>query len=135
LIDLDYFKQVNDVHGHAIGDDVLQRVVEACRDHLRSTDIFGRLGGEEFGILFPECALGQVIARAEQLRLAIVSVSDDIAADILISASFGVATTTRSGYALQQLLLHVDDALYRSKREGRNRVSVADASQPTLRMV
>lgn len=135
LIDLDYFKQVNDVHGHAIGDDVLQRVVEACRDHLRSTDIFGRLGGEEFGILFPECALGQVIARAEQLRLAIVSVSDDIAADILISGSFGVATTTRSGYALQQLLLHVDDALYRSKREGRNRVSVADASQPTLRMV
>ena len=127
LIDLDYFKQVNDVHGHAIGDDVLQRVVEACRDHLRSTDIFGRLGGEEFGILLPECTLEQAVARAEQIREAITAAATgEDAPGIPISASFGVTVTTRSGYELRQLLIHADEALYQAKREGRNRVSVAN---------
>lgn len=136
LIDLDHFKTVNDTHGHAVGDRVLRRAVEACQAHLRSTDIFGRLGGEEFGILLPECTLAQVVARTEQIRIAIATAATgEDAPGIPISASFGVSMTSQSGYELRQLLIHADDALYRSKREGRNRVSVSDTSQPTLRTV
>jgi diguanylate cyclase (GGDEF)-like protein len=127
LIDLDHFKLVNDNHGHAVGDRVLKRAVEACQQHLRSTDIFGRLGGEEFGIVLPECTLDQALSRAEQIRLAIATAaSDEDALGIPISASFGVATITRSGYELRQLLIDADDALYCAKRGGRNRVSACD---------
>jgi diguanylate cyclase (GGDEF)-like protein len=130
LIDLDHFKAVNDTYGHAVGDRVLKRAVAACQAHLRSTDIFGRLGGEEFGIVLPECTLEQVLDRAERIRLAIVEVvRGDAADDICISASFGVASTTRSGHELRQLLIHADDALYQAKREGRNRVSVSDGRE------
>jgi diguanylate cyclase (GGDEF)-like protein len=127
LIDLDHFKAINDTHGHAVGDRVLQRAVDACKAHLRSTDVFGRLGGEEFGILLPECSLEQVLARADQLRAAVASAaSDGDELGIQISASFGVACSIRSGYELHVLLVHADEALYRAKREGRNRVRVSD---------
>jgi len=135
LIDLDHFKVVNDTHGHAVGDRVLKRAVEACEQHLRSTDIFGRLGGEEFGIVLPECTLDQAVNRAEQIRVAIATaVSDDDMPGIPISASFGVATIARSGYELRQLLIHADDGLYLAKREGRNRVSVCYDTQPRQRV-
>ncbi len=134
LIDLDHFKLVNDTHGHAVGDRVLKRAVAACQEHLRSTDIFGRLGGEEFGIVLPECTLEQVLERTERMRLAIATAaSGEDAPGIPISASFGVATITSSGYDLRQLLIDADDALYRAKREGRNRVSVSDTTQPRQR--
>jgi diguanylate cyclase (GGDEF)-like protein len=127
LIDLDHFKAINDTHGHAVGDRVLQRAVGACKAHLRSTDVFGRLGGEEFGILLPECSLEQVLTRADQLRAAVASAaSDGDDLGIQISASFGVACSIRSGYELHLLLAHADEALYRAKREGRNRVRVSD---------
>lgn len=126
LIDLDHFKIVNDTHGHAVGDRVLKRAVDTCQMHLRSTDIFGRLGGEEFGILLPECTLEQGLGRAEQIRQAIAAVaSDEDAPGIPVSASFGIASVMHSGYELRQLLIHADEALYRAKREGRNRVSVS----------
>jgi diguanylate cyclase (GGDEF)-like protein len=135
LIDLDHFKVVNDTHGHAVGDRVLKRAVEACEQHLRSTDIFGRLGGEEFGIVLPECTLDQAVNRAEQIRVAIATaVTDDDMPGIPISASFGVATIARSGYELRQLLIHADDGLYLAKREGRNRVSVCYDTQPRQRV-
>ncbi|WP_460876911.1 GGDEF domain-containing protein [Rhodanobacter koreensis] len=126
LIDLDHFKAVNDTHGHAVGDRVLLRAVEACKTYLRSTDIFGRLGGEEFGILLPEYTLEQVLVRAEQIRVAIATVAaGEDAPGIPISASFGVSSVVHSGYELRQLLIHADEALYRAKREGRNRVSAS----------
>jgi diguanylate cyclase (GGDEF)-like protein len=135
LIDLDHFKVVNDTHGHAVGDRVLKRAVAACQEHLRSTDIFGRLGGEEFGIVLPECSLEQGLGRAEQIRVAIATAaSGEDAPGVPISASFGVATIVRSGYELRQLLIDADDALYRAKREGRNRVSVSDDMQPRQRV-
>jgi diguanylate cyclase (GGDEF)-like protein len=136
LIDLDHFKVVNDTHGHAVGDRVLKRAVAACQEHLRSTDIFGRLGGEEFGIVLPECTLDQALGRAEQIRVAIATAaSGEDAPGIPISASFGVATIARSGYELRKLLIDADDGLYRAKREGRNRISVCDESQPRQRVV
>ena len=134
LIDLDHFKAVNDTYGHAVGDRVLKRAVDACQAHLRSTDIFGRLGGEEFGIVLPDCTLEQVLGRTERIRLAIAEVvRGDATEEICVSASFGVATTKHSGHDLRQLLIHADDALYRAKREGRNRVSVSDGrAKPQL---
>jgi diguanylate cyclase (GGDEF)-like protein len=125
LIDLDHFKVVNDTHGHAVGDRVLKRAVEACQAHLRSTDVFGRLGGEEFGMLLPECTLDNVLVRVEQMRAAIAAVSSaKDAPDIPISASFGVASAADSDYELRQLMIDADRALYQAKHEGRNRVSL-----------
>jgi diguanylate cyclase (GGDEF)-like protein len=135
LIDLDHFKVVNDTHGHAVGDRVLRRAVEACQAHLRSTDVFGRLGGEEFGILLPDCSLEQAYRRAEQIRVAIATAATgENAPGIPISASFGVAVTSRSGYELRGLLIHADEALYRAKREGRNRVVVSDELEESLKV-
>lgn len=126
LIDLDHFKRLNDTFGHAVGDRVLRHAVQACQAHLRSTDVFGRLGGEEFGVLMPECTLDQIDERVEQLRLAIVSAARDDALGVAVTASFGVAVTVRSGCDLRQLLVHADDALYEAKSTGRNRAVVFD---------
>ncbi|MGB3269226.1 MAG: GGDEF domain-containing protein [Rhodanobacter sp.] len=128
LLDLDHFKQVNDNHGHAVGDRVLRRAVEACQAHLRSTDLFGRLGGEEFGMLLPECGLVQVQQRVEQMRLAVTRVpAGEAGSGVAVSASFGIAAASCSGCELRQLMMDADDALYRAKREGRNRVSLSDS--------
>jgi diguanylate cyclase (GGDEF)-like protein len=128
LLDLDHFKQVNDTHGHAVGDRVLKRAVDACQAHLRSTDVFGRLGGEEFGLLLPECTLDNVLARVEQMRAAIADVSGaKDALGIPISASFGVAAAVDAGYELRQLMNDADCALYQAKHEGRNRIRLFEA--------
>jgi len=125
VIDLDHFKLVNDVHGHAAGDLVLKRAVKTCESHLRSIDVFGRLGGEEFGIVLPDCSVDIAQHRAEELRAAIVSVAgSDARIDFPVSASFGVAATRVSGYDLRELMAHADSALYEAKREGRNRIAI-----------
>jgi diguanylate cyclase (GGDEF)-like protein len=135
LIDLDHFKTVNDTHGHAVGDRVLQRAVAACVAQLRSTDIFGRLGGEEFGILLPECTLEQSALRAEQIRTAIAAAStSEELPRVAVSASFGVASSAYSGYELRQLLIHADEALYQAKRDGRNRVHLNDNQDACIKM-
>jgi diguanylate cyclase (GGDEF)-like protein len=129
VIDLDHFKSVNDVYGHATGDLVLKRAVKTCEDHLRSIDIFGRLGGEEFGIVLPDCPIEQALACAEQLRKAITDVSgSDARIDFPVSASFGIAATHTSGYDLRELLANADSALYEAKREGRNRIASYQSS-------
>ncbi|WP_424681120.1 diguanylate cyclase [Frateuria sp. YIM B11624] len=120
LIDLDHFKLINDTHGHATGDQVLRRAVAACQEFMRSTDVFGRLGGEEFGVLLPECGLDSGIERAEAIRRGIARLSEQADPGIPVSASFGVACTGESGYDLRQLLVDADQALYRAKRAGRN---------------
>ncbi|GAA0889112.1 tetratricopeptide repeat-containing diguanylate cyclase [Rhodanobacter soli] len=130
LLDLDHFKAVNDTHGHAVGDRVLKRAVTACQAHLRSSDIFGRLGGEEFGIVLPDCTLQQVLARVELIRRAIsTATKGGEVPDVPISASFGVTSTTHVGYELRELLVAADDALYQAKREGRNRINVSDGRE------
>jgi len=129
LIDLDHFKTINDTHGHAVGDHVLKRTVAVCQRYLRSRDVFGRLGGEEFGILFPECGAEQALARAEEIRQAIAEVPlDRDAGHVMVTASLGVASAERSGYNLHRLMVDADDALYRAKREGRNRVATASSA-------
>lgn len=129
VIDLDHFKLVNDAHGHATGDMVLKRAVAACQVHLRSIDIFGRLGGEEFGIALPDCTLEMAMQQAERLRLAIAGIATtEDGPGFPVHASFGVAATDCSGYGLRQLMAHADKALYQAKREGRNRVVVFNSA-------
>lgn len=123
FIDLDHFKQVNDTHGHAIGDAVLKRTVAICQRQLRSADLFGRLGGEEFGILLLNCHRDQGKAIADRIRLAIeASPLDADGCVIAFSVSVGMASTETSGYVLQHLCREADAALYKAKRTGRNRV-------------
>ncbi|MBM7131823.1 GGDEF domain-containing protein [Dyella mobilis] len=124
LIDLDHFKAINDTHGHVAGDQVLCHAVAICQRYLHSNDIFGRLGGEEFGILLTDCSAEVAIERAEQIRLAIYTCSREEDECIPISVSLGIASTTHHGHDLHLLLIAADEALYRAKRDGRNRVVI-----------
>lgn len=124
LIDLDHFKSINDTYGHIAGDNALKRAVLICQQHLHSSDVFGRIGGEEFGILLPECTLIQALERAERIRMAIQAIPDVETEHVPITASFGIASSTHYGYELRRLLVAADSALYRAKRDGRNRVVV-----------
>ncbi|MEO8957310.1 MAG: GGDEF domain-containing protein, partial [Rudaea sp.] len=125
-MDLDHFKSINDMHGHAAGDATLKRVVAACKDRLKSIDIFGRLGGEEFAILMPDCNAAVAAQRANEMRQAIAALSAGANAmnDVVVTASFGIAATPICGYSLTTLLAHADNALYSAKHAGRNRVVV-----------
>jgi diguanylate cyclase (GGDEF)-like protein len=131
-LDLDHFKQVNDTYGHAMGDAVLRRTVAVCRQQLRPNDLFGRLGGEEFGILLLDCSREQGMAIADRIRAAIgaTGVNRD-GMVVLFSASLGLACTDTSGYELQRLCMEADAALYRAKHAGRNRV-IADTENGNL---
>jgi diguanylate cyclase (GGDEF)-like protein len=121
LCDLDHFKSINDRYGHATGDFVLKRTVSACKVLLEKNDVIGRFGGEEFAVLLPACDAENARRRAEQLRLAIAGITAYHGTTrATVSASFGIATTSGSGYDLGQLLAHADAALYEAKRQGRN---------------
>lgn len=127
LFDLDHFKNVNDTYGHAIGDEVLKRAVDVCRRALHACDVFGRLGGEEFAVLLPDCSPAQARARAEQLRLSIAATSATQARpNLAVTASFGISGTVQCGFELHRLLVVADAALYRAKRAGRNCVFMGD---------
>ena len=123
LCDLDHFKSINDKYGHATGDFVLKRTVSACKVLLDKSEVFGRFGGEEFGVLLPACGPEEARKRAEQLRMTIAGITAyQGTTKATVSASFGIASTSHSGHELAQLLAHADAALYEAKRTGRNRV-------------
>jgi diguanylate cyclase (GGDEF)-like protein len=132
LCDLDYFKAINDRYGHAAGDHVLRQAVNACQTHLRVSDIFGRVGGEEFGVVLPGCGLDDAKQRAERLRAAVKALIPEYEGELCpVSASFGVTSTEISGYELRELLAHADWALYRAKAAGRDRVMPYEAGALT----
>jgi diguanylate cyclase (GGDEF)-like protein len=123
LIDLDHFKQVNDTYGHATGDAALIETVKLCQAHLRPIDVFGRLGGEEFGLLLPDCSLEHGLDIVNRIRVTLADTPiDSNHPGLGISASFGLASTGTCGYTLAVLMAAADAALYRAKRGGRNRV-------------
>jgi diguanylate cyclase len=125
MFDLDNFKLINDQYGHATGDWVLKRVIETCKPHCRKQDTIGRLGGEEFAILLSPCDLQSAVLIAERCREYIAAIDTKESGHAFsITASFGVNNTLQSGYDFDSLLSEADQALYKSKREGRNRVSV-----------
>lgn len=129
LCDLDHFKAINDRYGHATGDHVLRQVVAEFRRHLRANDIFGRVGGEEFGVLLPGCSSEAARERCEQLRHALSELTIRFEEhDIRASASFGIESTSSCGYDLRQLLANADAALYQAKDAGRNCIKAYDSS-------
>ncbi len=127
IMDLDHFKNVNDEHGHAVGDAALRIVAHTCRAGVRLTDLVGRYGGEELAFVFPEAGMSMAAEVAERLRSSIASrpiVHAD--ASITVTASFGVASSGAPAEAdLEALLQAADRALYRAKSNGRNRVELA----------
>lgn len=123
LFDLDFFKTVNDNYGHAAGDWVLQQIVRCCGNFIRNNDIFGRLGGEEFAIILPNCTQEKAEMLAEICRDAIANINaEHIAKQFSLTASFGVSDATQAGYDLSELLAAADKALYKAKTHGRNQV-------------
>ncbi len=126
IFDLDFFKHINDSFGHATGDWVLRAVCVAIQSHLRKTDLFGRLGGEEFALCLTGFTPDEVLQLAERCRVAVLSIDTQPSGyEFTITSSFGIATRTandRTSY--EDLLIAADKALYVSKNNGRNRVSV-----------
>ncbi|PVY76839.1 diguanylate cyclase (GGDEF)-like protein [Tamilnaduibacter salinus] len=126
LLDLDWFKHINDQYGHGAGDVVLQAVGEVIRSEGRQTDPSGRLGGEEFAIVMADASVDQARTLAERLRrrLAALAIESD-GACLSVTASFGVATLSDPTETISTLLGRADQAMYRAKLAGRNRVEVA----------
>jgi diguanylate cyclase (GGDEF)-like protein/PAS domain S-box-containing protein len=121
-IDIDHFKNVNDTYGHAVGDRVLQRCVDTCKQTLRSSDAFGRLGGEEFMAILPFADLDMGYETAERLRLQLSRCAEGEEDDIpAFTVSLGVAELRKDDTA-ESLQKRADEALYRAKENGRNRV-------------
>ena len=125
MIDIDHFKQVNDRFGHPAGDKAIVAVADACELGKRPSDSFGRLGGEEFGLLLSESDEGNAVKVAERLRKAIRRM--EIAADppFSVTVSLGVAAINPNRASRQAWLEAADAALYEAKRRGRDRVCVA----------
>ncbi len=131
VLDLDHFKQINDTYGHSAGDQALRRVVEICRRELRGSDLFGRLGGEEFGVLMPASTCEQGVEIASRIRrsVAVAQLQLDPETTVVVSASLGVAHSATAGYTFHKLFTAADAAMYRAKHGGRNRL-VVDADMP-----
>ncbi|HWK44806.1 MAG TPA: diguanylate cyclase [Stellaceae bacterium] len=127
MLDADHFKKVNDTFGHAGGDAVLRALADHLARTVRSSDLFGRLGDEEFAILLPETVLAAATGMAERLRAGIaaqVVISEDRA--IVFTVSIGVAMAEAGRTDVQHLLNAADAALHAAKVGGRNRVSIGD---------
>jgi diguanylate cyclase (GGDEF)-like protein/PAS domain S-box-containing protein len=127
MLDIDYFKKVNDSYGHKIGDLVLIKLAEVCRQTLREVDIIGRVGGEEFVILLPETDLLEAIEVAERLKESIAKSKVPLESGLPLhfTVSIGVTSLVSKNDNLDVLLNLADKALYEAKEKGRNRVCVA----------
>ena len=125
VMDIDYFKSINDTHGHPAGDCVLRNVGSLLRSMVRSSDVVGRLGGEEFGILLPGQSLDEAADTAERLRFSLEQRPIEYDPPIPVTASFGVAALGNRKLSFDAWLAGADQSLYAAKRTGRNRVCVA----------
>ena len=126
MIDLDHFKDKNDVHGHLVGDAVLQEVATRLGRALRQTDLLGRFGGEEFVILLPGAGAHEARVIAERVRQQVAATPvSTVAGHLEQTLSIGIATTSGERRRLEELIAVADQALYAAKRAGRNRVVAA----------
>ena len=132
ILDLDHFKQINDTYGHLAGDRVLRAVADALKHSVRSYDLVGRFGGEEFAVLLPGVSTDEVRATAERIRFAIATLHivavDRLGRDQVVAgltASIGAAVFPDTATELSPLLLAADEALYQAKSNGRDRVEAA----------
>jgi diguanylate cyclase (GGDEF)-like protein len=125
LVDLDHFKSINDRFGHAVGDQLLQRFAAVLRTSLHTREVFGRYGGEEFLVLFPDCTLDEARQSAERLRSALrdqrLRIEDQ---DVSVTLSLGLAGYEAGDVLFDQVARRADIALYVAKTQGRDRVEV-----------
>jgi diguanylate cyclase (GGDEF)-like protein len=131
MFDLDRFKVVNDTHGHAIGDAVIRKFCEVTAAALRPSDVFGRIGGEEFAVVLPGSGIEAAYVRADRIRASFAEncrfVGDH---QVNTTVSGGVSMSVNGEQTLSALLNYSDIALYCAKTEGRNRVKRADQPKP-----
>jgi diguanylate cyclase (GGDEF)-like protein len=125
MLDLDHFKEVNDQFGHPVGDKVLKELSRTILLHKRDSDLFGRLGGEEFALLLPETNLAGATEIAVRLRRSCHTLAVPGHLDIRITISIGVTQVRSEDTSFDDVLSRVDKALYRAKNNGRDRVEVA----------
>lgn len=125
MFDIDRFKNINDSHGHGVGDQVLLAVSGHVRTHIRSTDYFARYGGDEFIILLPETGLTEAYALAEKLRQELTQTQ--VTTFEKVSCSFGIYQY-QPGDSAEDMLRNTDSALYQAKGRGRNRVEASDGT-------
>jgi len=128
VVDIDHFKQINDTHGHLLGDKAVRAIGRILHESIKRRDLVGRWGGEEFAVLLVHTALAGASAVAEQIRAAVerlrIRKMDGTELDGRLTISLGVAVA-QDGDGFDDLMRRADSALYRAKREGRNRVCVA----------
>jgi diguanylate cyclase (GGDEF)-like protein/PAS domain S-box-containing protein len=131
-IDIDHFKFVNDTLGHSAGDDLISRVGEIFRGHLRDTDIIARLGGDEFSVILPESELDEAKQVAERLLTALRDeglLTSDTGQRRRVTASIGVAIFNNTKVGAEEILVEADIAMYDAKEAGRDRFEVYDRNQ------
>ena len=126
LIDLDHFKSINDRFGHAIGDRVLQVFAEVAKATLRSSDLVGRLGGEEFAAVLCDAGRDKALALAERIRTSFAEAAAEVdGRPVAASLSIGMVLNADQPLDVPELLRQADQALYHAKERGRNRVELA----------
>ncbi|MGC9458153.1 MAG: sensor domain-containing diguanylate cyclase [Halothiobacillaceae bacterium] len=130
IVDIDHFKDINDQHGHLVGDEVLKQLVRHLSERMRSSDVLTRWGGEEFALLLPDTSLEGAAALAEMLRASVAEarLGEDFPQ---LTISLGV-TRLCPGGAIQEGFRRADEALFEAKRSGRNRVHVAEPSEADI---
>ena len=123
LIDIDHFKHVNDTYGHAAGDQALLTFTTLCQKNIREIDIFSRFGGDEFALLLPEANSRQAYAVIERIRQAIATEPINLDGKLIsLTISSGIASVSDAGEDFDKLLIKADQALYRAKEAGRNKI-------------
>jgi len=126
MLDIDFFKEINDRHGHLAGDYILKAVADIARETVRSFDNLIRWGGEEFIVLLPDTELEAALQVAERLREEISSAPIQVPGSALnITASFGIATKDENTTDSEILVARADQAMYIAKHRGRNRVAIS----------
>lgn len=121
VVDIDFFKAINDTFGHLAGDIVLKEVAQLLETYKRKEDLVARFGGEEFVLVMDQCSAENARIKAEELRKKIEETSID---GMKVTASFGVAQKSDTTESFEQILKHADEALYRAKESGRNKICV-----------
>ena len=125
ILDIDHFKLVNDTYGHPVGDEVIRKTAEILRDTIRSTDVPGRYGGEEFGVLMFDNNAGDSLSIVERLRTSVEELVVYFAGrSIRFSISVGLAAVSDHMKSYKDWIAAADEALYESKRAGRNRSTI-----------
>lgn len=129
MLDIDYFKKINDRYGHITGDYALKTIAEICLKQVRDVDTLARIGGEEFAILLPSTALNGAMQMAERIRIAVAAHKfqyEDF--EFNLTVSIGVSEITDESWSITEFMKSVDKVLYEAKRTGRNRCVASHTS-------